>query len=287
MSTPRGGTLCEKPDPRMWPANGRVALETLRGHIEGVRFTAGTARQITAPLADLLAAPEGTRERQLLVGQEVLCLEEQDGWAFVQNARDGYVGYVAATQLGDVTPATHWIAARASHAYDRPDFKTRERAALSHGARLALRHDDGTERFAATNHGYVPRAHLRPIADYETDPAAVAERLLGTPYLWGGNSSYGIDCSGLVQAAFGACGIAAPADSDMQAESFGAAIQIGSAPQRNDVLFWKGHVAIALGDGRIIHANAHDMAVAYEHLPEAIARIKAQDGGPIIAHRRA
>jgi cell wall-associated NlpC family hydrolase len=113
----------------------------------------------------------------------------------------------------------------------------------------------------------------------------VAEKFLGAPYLWGGKTSDGIDCSGLVQVALTACGIACPRDSDMQAALGGAVDAQTETMQRSDLVLWKGHVAIARGDGSIIHANAHHMAVAIEPVTDAIARILA-GGSAVTGIRR-
>jgi cell wall-associated NlpC family hydrolase len=139
--------------------------------------------------------------------------------------------------------------------------------------------------FAETPQGFVPRTHLRPLGDWAADPATVAESLLGTPYLWGGNSRAGMDCSGLVQLAFHACGRACPADSDLQ-QAVGAALPEDVPPRRNDLLFWKGHVALVLDSSRLIHANGHSMSVVTEGIAECFARIAAQGGGPVTARRR-
>jgi cell wall-associated NlpC family hydrolase len=129
----------------------------------------------------------------------------------------------------------------------------------------------------------MPAAHLAPVDTFESDPAAVAGMFLGTPYLWGGNTAFGVDCSGLVQAAFTACGLPCPADSDMQM-SLGS--EVTGALRRGDLLFWKGHVAIVVDEARLIHANAHHMAVAFEGIDAAIARIEAQGDGPVLSRRR-
>jgi hypothetical protein len=272
-------------DPRLTPANGRVAALSLKGQVEAARFVDGWARHVAAPVVALRHAPEGRRERELLRGEAVTVFEDRDGWSFVQAGRDGYVGYLPAEALHRMeSPPDLRICTRATHAYDRADLKSPEGASLSLNTRL--RHMGQEGRFILTDAGYVPAGHLAPVDRAEDDPVAVASLLLGTPYLWGGNSAFGIDCSGLVQAACLACRIACPGDSDMQAAALGHAVTDGRAPQRGDLLFWKGHVAWVAGPDMILHANAHHMAVAFEGLADAVARIEAQGGGPVTGHRR-
>ncbi len=267
-------------DRRITPANGRVAAVHLREEVEAQAYVAGAARQLAVPVADLLRAPEGKRERQLLAGQVVSVYEDLDGWSFVQAVHDGYVGYVRTKALGVVQPATHRVSARATHVYTEPDFKSPERVSLSMGSRMRVLREDG--RFAKIPSGFVPLQHLSSI-EPEADPVAVAERLSGTPYLWGGNSAFGIDCSGLVQAGCLACDIDCPGDSDLQEAAFANA---GGAYQRGDLLFWKGHVAWVADAETLLHANAHHMAVAYEPINAAIRRIEEQGDGPVTGHKR-
>lgn len=272
-------------DRRLTPANGRVAHVSLSGQVAADAFVTGEPARVVAPLADLLAAPGGARDRQLLFGDTVLALERQAGFAFVRSDKDGYCGYVAAQALGAPLTATHWVAAPATHLYHTPDIKTKEAALLSLGARVAVAETGG--RFARTDEGdHVIARHLRPLGDWAEDPAAIAELFLGTPYLWGGNSHSGIDCSGLAQAALLACGIPCPGDSDLQAATVGTDIAPTGPFRRNDLLFWKGHVAIALGPERMVHATGHYMAVVIEGIAEAIDRIEAQGGGPVTRARR-
>lgn len=267
-------------DPRITPSTDRIALDTLRGVLARPSYVPGNPMRLAAPLVDLCRKPGGARDRQVNYGADLVLIDEQDGWAFVQAFADGYCGWLPADTLGQQGPAvTHRVSAPATHVYPEPNMKTRETASLSLGARLAvIAQQNGFARLAQG--GWVPLQHLsdKPAED----PASVAETLLGTPYLWGGNSRAGIDCSGLAQAALTACGIACPGDSDMQQSVFPAVEDIS----RNDLLFWRGHVAIALDDTRMIHATAFTMSVVIEPIQTAIDRIDAAGHGPCLgAHR--
>lgn len=271
-------------DRRLTPANGRVAAERLRGQVQADRFVAGDAARVAVPVADLRAAPGGARDRQLVLGDAVTVYERRDGHAFVEAAKDGYVGYLPEGDLGPPQEATHWVAVPASHAYTVGDFKKPEAHGLVFGSQVRV--IDERARFFETAEGhFIPKPHLWPLRKRFSDPVTAAQLFFRAPYLWGGNTPRGIDCSGLVQVALLAAGIACPGDSDMQ-EGLGAECPDGSALQRGDLLFWKGHVALAVDGETLIHANAHAMAVAYEPARAAIARIEAQGDGPVTHHRR-
>ncbi len=272
-------------DRRITPANGRVAHVSLRGRVEAAAYVEGERATVSAPLADLLAAPDGPRDRQVLLGDRVLVLDRDRGHAFVQAAKDGYCGWLAEAALGPDRAATHWVSAPASHLYPQPNLRAREAAALTLGVRLAVTGTEGA--FAATACGrFVPVQHIRPLTEPAADPVTVAAAFLGTPYLWGGNSRAGIDCSGLAQAALLACGIACPGDSDLQSAAVGRTLAADEAPLPGDLVFWKGHVAMVSGPDEILHATGHFMAVVRESLSGAIARILSQGGGPVTARRR-
>ncbi|ATG48631.1 NLP/P60 hydrolase [Celeribacter ethanolicus] len=267
-------------DHRLTPANARVALSghALNGQAEvtPMRYT------ISLPVADLRASPGGARDRQLLWGEGFDVLELRDGWAFGIAARDGYVGYVEEADLERERTPTHTISARATHLYPRDDFKTEAVTSLAFGSRIKV--VDERRKFVEIEGGlFVPKAHVRPIGRPFSDPVTIAQIFFGTPYLWGGNSAFGIDCSGTVQAGLLACGVMCPGDSDMQM-SLGSEATGGY--RRGDLLFWKGHVAMCVDAEVLIHANAHHMAVAYEPIERAITRIEAQGDGPVAAHRR-
>jgi len=269
-----------------------VAAAHQRGTIDADTFVAPTRYRVAMVVTDLLSSPNGTRERQLIRGEIINVIHSEDGMAFGYAEKDGYTGWV---DIGDIlshpqqTP-THLVSAARSYAKSTPHLKAMGAVTpLPFGTRVVVTGtDDNWARIAwdggkATRDLFVPLQHLRPIDQPETDPAAVAERLIGTPYLWGGNSSFGIDCSGLVQAALLACATPCPGDSDLQEAAFPDA----SGPyQRGDLLFWKGHVAMVTDATTLIHANAFHMAVAYEPIADAIARIATQGDGAVTSHKR-
>lgn len=267
-------------DRRMIPATDQVALESWRDRIDRPVYTSGRTARLAVPLTDLCREPGGARDRQLNFGADLVVIEERKDWAFIQSALDGYCGWLhVASYAAAVAPITHRVSAPATHIYPEPNMKSHQINALSIGARLSVISVQGMFARLATG-GFVPTQHIS--AQPERDPVAVAERLLGTPYLWGGNSDWGIDCSGLAQVALNACGIACPGDSDQQMAGFPKVEDI----QRGDLLFWPGHVALAAGPDRMIHATAWKMAVIWENIPDAISRIEAAGDGPFLGVRR-
>jgi len=272
-------------DRRLTPANGRVAAAHLAGRVKAEVFVEGWQRRVIWPVADLCRGPGGARDRQVLMGQAVTVFEDRDGWAFVQAERDGYVGYVESAALGERPAPTHWVAVPAGHVYGAPDMKSPVLSELVFGDTMTcVAH---MPRFHETARGgFIAKPHLWPLEKRFKDPVTVAQLHFGVPYLWGGNSVRGIDCSGLVQAAFQACGVDCPGDSDMQEAALGTAFGDNVALQRGDLLFWKGHVGLMVDGETLIHANAHHMAVAYEPVAKAILRIEAQGDGPVISRKR-
>lgn len=256
----------------------------MAGLIESESFVQGEPARIVLPVVDLLDAPGGRRDRQLLFGDKISVFERREGFGFVQAARDGYVGYVAEAGIGDLVEPTHRVATRATHVYVNEDMKSPDRMRLSFGARVRV--VDERRAFFETPEGFVPKKHLRPLTRPFADPVTIAQLHFGTPYLWGGNSDLGIDCSGLVQAACLACDIACPGDSDLQFAALGEKLGADIPPQRGDLWFWKGHVGWVVDAETLLHANAHHMAVAYEPLEAARLRIEAQGGGVVTARKR-
>ncbi len=243
-----------------------------------------TRQRIIQPVTDLLREPDGPRDRQLLFGDAVEVSDQANGWSRVTAEKDGYAGWVRSEQLGPELSATHWITAPATHAYVQPDMKSHDRTSLSFGSRIAATSE--VNGFLETELGFIPSVHAKHVGVTLTDPVAVAELFLGTPYLWGGNSRFGLDCSGLVQAGLLACGQPCPGDSGDQEREVGHLLPQGTPPQRGDLLFWKGHVAWVYAEDMLLHANAFHMNVTFEPLEQAITRIMDQGDGPVTAHKR-
>lgn len=271
-------------DRRLTPANGRVAARALAGQVAADRFVAGEPAAVAVPVLDLRVAPGGPRDRQLLFGEAVTVYDRDAEHAFVQAVRDDHVGYVAQAGLGARGTPTHRIGSRATHVYAAEDMKSPDLMRLSFGARVIVTAE--RKSFFETPDGYIPKTHLRPLDRPFADPVSVAQLFLGAPYLWGGNSDLGLDCSGFVQAGCLACDIACASDSDLQCDALGTDLPVDAAPRRGDVWFWDGHVGWIVDEATLLHANAHHMAVAQEPLEAACRRIKAQGGGPVTARRR-
>jgi cell wall-associated NlpC family hydrolase len=277
-------------DPRLTPARGDLAAKYLEGKVKAARFVEGQEFEIVAALAPLREAPspEALLSTQALKGERVTIYDRNgEGFAWGQLNGDGYVGWIPDAALGKPTIGpTHKVTALRTFAFPAASIKQPPIDTLSMGARVTVVREDGA--FAVTREGwYLPRRHVGSLDMMEQDFVAVAERFVGTPYLWGGKSSLGIDCSGLVQVSFKATGTGCPRDSDMQQDSLGRTLTPAETKrlQRGDLIFWKGHVAIVRDADTMVHANAHHMATVVEPTTEAIARIKAA-GSDVTAIKR-
>ena len=283
------------PDPRRHPWRADLAASELEGRVPSARFVAGTARRVRQGCASLKAAAEDGAEQvsQLLFGESFTVYDEADGWAWGQNASDGYVGYARAAALAADLPApSHRVAALRSFLYPAPTLRRQPLDVLSLTSPVAVAGEAENGYLPLATGGWMFAGHLAALEQPEPDYVATALRLIGTPYLWGGRSSLGLDCSALVQLALAAAGIKAPRDSDMQRGEVGvslgavAADGAGVAFRRGDLVFFPGHVGIMLDGERLVHATAFVMAVTVEPLVAVISRTDPTRGGGLLAVRR-
>jgi cell wall-associated NlpC family hydrolase len=284
-------TMMPEFDPRLTPARSDLAAKQLEGTVPAARYVEGCVLEVVAPAAPLRREPrpDAALDTEALKGERVTIYDaNEDGWSWGQLAADGYVGWLPSAALAPPGPApTHKVAALRTLVFPGPSIKLPPLEALPLGAKVAVARV--AERMAITPSGaYLPAAHLAPIDSHESDFVAVAERFVGVPYLWGGKTALGLDCSGLVQVALTACGMACPRDSDMQEAALGERVAAGgdfSDWRCGDLVFWKGHVGIVRDRTSLLHANGFHMAVAIEPLAEALARISAT-GSEVTSVRR-
>jgi len=277
-------------DPRLTPARPEVAAKYLEGKVKAARFVEGKVFEVIDAIAPLRRLPASDAEQmtQALRGERVTIYDRDgEGWAWGQLGGDGYVGWLPESALASpATSPTHKVTALTTLVFPGPSIKLLPLTSLPLGARVNIAREAAI--FAVTAEGHhLPRQHLGLLDAYTPDFVAVAERFIGTPYLWGGKSAFGIDCSGLVQVALTSAGIGCPRDSDMQCDGLGRELSAAEARhlRRGDLIFWNGHVGIVRDADTIVHANAHHMATVIENTKEAIARIKAA-GSEVVAIKR-
>jgi cell wall-associated NlpC family hydrolase len=277
----------DEPDRRLNVYRADLADQSLRSRIKAARYVEGHPAQVAAPVLSLHREPAANAMQltQVLMGETLKVFDVNKGWSWVKLDRDGYVGYVHAEGLsGQIHAPTHEVATLSTIIYPRPDLKTQPVTFIPMLARVAIVGEEGEYAALATG-GYVYKRHLQPVERGMGDLVNVAERFLFAPYLWGGKTIHGLDCSGLVQLALNAVGHPCPRDSDMQEETLGKAIAPKTTLQRGDLVFWSGHVGIMADAENLLHANGFHMMVAVEPLAAAIKRF-AKTGKLINSLRR-
>jgi len=283
-------------DPRVNAISPALADARLKGHVEAAQFVEGRLVRVRVPAAPMRRVPDvaAPYDTQLLLGEAVRAFADAEGgWTWCQNQADRYVGFVRTDALGDLHPEpSHRVSAIRTFVYPGPDMKLPPTSSLSLGSQVALGDEIETRgtkfRLVAGTDRAVVAHHVAPLgAVPEPDYVSVAERFLNVPYLWGGRTGLGLDCSALVQLSLMMAGIAAPRDTDMQRDRLGTAVEGGiDAPlRRGDLVFWPGHVAILTAPETIVHASGHHMTVVAEPIADAVARIGAVKGPPSAVKR--
>ncbi|WP_421693966.1 C40 family peptidase [Aestuariivirga sp.] len=269
-------------DPRLHAYRADLADAALAGQVAAEEFVAPRLLQVVEPIIAVHKAPrfDAMQITQALLGETVKLFQEEEGWAWVQLLRDGYVGYVNSNALSAaVTVPTHRVAVLSTFMYPEPSLKTQPAIPIPLNAEVEVGGYSGA--FSQLSNGrFVFTAHLKPVDAFESDFVAVAELFRHVPYFWGGKSVQGLDCSGLVQLALQATGAPALRDSDMQERTLGTQLMVNDLDglRRGDLVFWNGHVGIMTEDRTLLHANGHHMMVVAEPLKDAVDRIAARYG---------
>ena len=271
-----------KLDPRLHAHRPDLADAALAGKVEAERFVEPRLMQVIEPVVTVHKAPrfDAMQLTQALFGETVKLFHEEEGWAWVQLAKDGYVGYVNGNALSPhVVAPTHRVAVPSTFMYPDANLKTLPAIHLTLNAQVAITAENGAYS-QLSNGRFVFTAHLKHVDEVEPDFVAVAELFRHVPYYWGGKSVQGLDCSGLVQLSLEACGMKALRDSDMQEATLGARLMVNDLDglKRGDLVFWNGHVGIMTDEKTLLHANGHHMMVVAEPLKDAVDRIAARYG---------
>ncbi len=275
-------------DKRTTPIRGDLADIKLAGLLFAPHYAVPMIRSCITPSATMHVQPDidSTGISELIYGEDFAVLDIAGQWAWGYTVHDDYLGYLALSALGERPIATHFVVSSGSMLLAAPDIKAQVKARLHMGAKLVCGELDGAEEFIACDGGFVHASHVSEIGKVDGDPASLAEKLIGTPYLWGGRSGDAIDCSGLVQLVYGMKGYALPRDTDLQQDVVGRALADDEALERNDLVYFPGHVGIMADGENLIHATAHKMQLAVEPLADVAARFADAEGGPITSRRR-
>jgi hypothetical protein len=269
-------------DKRVTPARPDLAAAHLKGVVDAPRYTEGEKFSVCIGRASLRVRPsdDAAQDSELLFGEIFTVYDSEQGWAWGQAANDLYVGYVRQGGLTEPFKTGTRVSALMAPAFSAADLKTPVKDFLPLNAMVPVLGGEGD--YVNVGQGFVHRQHLG--AETQKDFVAIAQRFLGAPYVWGGKTVAGLDCSGLIQTALQAVGKAAPRDTDMMEKTLGERVAVSDV-RRGDLVFWKGHMGVMLDESRLLHANAFHMAVAIEPLAEAVARIE-KIAGPVTSIKR-
>ena len=276
-------------DPRVNAFRPNLADLSLKAFVQADDYVEPAIHQCILGVVPVYKEPNDKTPRvtEIRYGEFVDVFEErEDGYIWLQNRNDRYVGYIRGEGALNVSIAAlmNRVCALHSFVYAEPDIKSPVIDRLTLGSFVSLDGEVG-DFYPMASGGYIFKKHVAPTDEAQTqDYVFTAGQLLNVPYLWGGRTTLGIDCSGLVQLALDMAGIDCPRDSDQQRELFGHPLPCHWRDivwKRGDLVFFKDHVGIMTGHEHMIHANAHAMQVTVEPLRDVVAR-----GNEIIAAGR-
>ena len=275
-------------DKRTTPIRGDLADIKLAGKLFAPHYAVPMIRSCIVPSAMMHEQSDGdsTGISELIYGEDFAVLDVAGIWAWGYTVHDDYLGYVALAALAQRPIARHFVITSGALLLSAPDIKSQTKLRLHMGAKLICGAASACGEFLECDGGYVAAAHVAEFGAVPGDPASLAEKLIGTPYLWGGRSGDAIDCSGLVQLVYGMKGAALPRDTDMQQDEVGRALADGEALIRGDLVYFPGHVGIMADGETLIHATAHHMQTVAEPLADVVARYAGNEAGAILARRR-
>ena len=221
---------------------------------------------------------------QILLGEDFKSQNKIGKFYKGYKAYDKYKGFIEAKDLHlDKNKKTHKIISKECNVYKKPNNKYKLNKKIFFNTRISILNDKNN--FIQTKNGWILKKNIKPINFRKKHFLDNIKLYLNTKYLWGGNSPKGLDCSALVQELLKFNNIYCPRDSKDQKKFFRKEISIKNI-RKGDLLFWKGHVAIALSNKKLVHAFGARKKVVIMGIKETIKKIYSKSKLPLLCVKR-